>query len=651
MSNTYNVFTEQNFAPDEAKKIGIYKSNGERVAGMTIPNSFRLDKSNLGLKKYSFGCISDLHMCSSSGDGNTVTDLTRAIEYFKENGCAFTCFCGDFSYSGTIPEMQLFKSTIDKIIDDTMPLYAISGNHEGLRADCEEIVEDYTGHPLYYKFEYGDDVFVFVGTVGNRKEVVLNTSELQWLYNTLEENRNKRVFLFQHVRPTDASRNALSIYGNNIWAGTEKTIFESMVKHYKNVIFFHGHSHVKLFYQYTGENANYDSEFGMWSIHVPSISCPRYLGSDGTTILEETGSEGYICDVYQNGIVIRGRDFELGLDLPIAQYQFLTNLSTIEANGYVDTTGRINTSGDSYSIAYNLENVSISNSKICNHSVSDDVALIGANYKYQSIIEIENGLTLESISILMGGSDVTSSYYDSGVIKIPSVIGDLVINATANVPTGDVYYNVTTTLNNSTIDPGDISTVAENTSYSATVTANSGYTISSIYVEMNGEDISSTVVDGNLIRISSVTGNVSIVVTTKKDSSDDSGNVGTDDSGNTVIYLSKLDSSYPDVTLHNGNNNAVFYIKADTLCFVEFIDSDIYVSGNTIYLKSKTSSYTALKYKIVDGVVGSSAYKTYSITNSSFAATDSSITNILYSTVDLYSDSTMETVEFAKNLE
>ena len=56
-----------------------------------------------------------------------------------------------------------------------------------------------------------------------------------------------------------------------------------------------------------------------------------------------SGSEGYLVDVYENGILLRGRDFAKGEWMPIATYWIDTTLQTVEAGTYKDPMGTITT--------------------------------------------------------------------------------------------------------------------------------------------------------------------------------------------------------------------------------------------------------------------------------------------------------------------
>lgn len=81
-------------------------------------------------------------------------------------------------------------------------------------------------------------------------------------------------------------------------------------------------------------------------------------------------------------------------------------------------------------------------------------------------------------------------------------IGNLVLDT-------NVYYTITNTLTQCTTNNSATQAV-QGGSYSATITAKSGYELSSVKVTMGGTDISSTAVSGGKITIANVTGNIVI---------------------------------------------------------------------------------------------------------------------------------------------
>lgn len=330
-------FIPQNIAPPSAKRIGLYNAKGERIIG--IPLGY-LAFPVAGSKLYSFGALSDVHLQYDTA----MEDFQKALTYLNNTeNVAFICICGDLTADGNDAQLTTYKNAVNSYSPNT-PVYTMMGNHD-VRLNLMDSMQNYTGKPNYFSISYGNDVFIFVGNVADWTTAVLSTAELQWLYETLEANRNKRCFLFEHIRPTNGCGNALGLYkrdGITDWGGTTGAVFESLLAHYKNVVFFHGHSHLKFYLQEYDELANYDFIRGTHSVHIPSLAAPRDdVDGDGNADQIYEGSEGYVVDVYENGIHLRGRDFVKGEFLPIASYWLDTTLQTIPAGSYTDSTGTI----------------------------------------------------------------------------------------------------------------------------------------------------------------------------------------------------------------------------------------------------------------------------------------------------------------------
>lgn len=309
----YTDFIPENVAPKNVRRIGIYNEQGFRVGQIPLDS---LTFPDAGAKLYSFGALSDVHL----GDSTSTADFTAALKFLSTE-TDFICISGDLVHDGNnTSQYSEYKSLVDT--HASVPVYACTGNHDGYNTSIESVISSYTGQPLYYTITHGSDVFVFVGCKADSAGSLFTSAELTWLANTLEANKNKRVFLFQHVRPDDACGNALGIYRYDCWGGTEQTTFENLLRQYPNIIFFHGHSHLKFDLQKYSDLANIDKYFGCWSVHVPSITVPRSSASsvDTTRVELYAESEGYIVDVYKTGIHLRGRDFIKGEYLPIASY-------------------------------------------------------------------------------------------------------------------------------------------------------------------------------------------------------------------------------------------------------------------------------------------------------------------------------------------
>ena len=332
----YNGLIVQNCAPLKATTIAVYNSTGERI-GFTDVGILKANET--GEKLYSFAAISDTHI----GSKTSVDDLQTALTFFEnDSDIKFTTVCGDLSLGGTEDNLNLYKSTVDAYA--TKPVYAISGNHE-TNATFAPLAMDslqaYTGQDLYYSFTYNDDVYIMLGIYSLYDNLEFAEGELQWLYEILEENRNKRCFLFLHLFPRDGSGDAVDLdLEGDMLNNTQGQVFYSLLSHYSNIVYFHGHSHQKFELQEYNRMNTYDNIFGCHSIHVPSLAYPKHI-SEGKLISDYDASEGYVVDVYTNSIILKGRDFVSGKFLPIASYALNTEIKNVAENTYYDSTGTI----------------------------------------------------------------------------------------------------------------------------------------------------------------------------------------------------------------------------------------------------------------------------------------------------------------------
>lgn len=356
-------------------KIGITKLTAENIASSNVSNLAIFDGTtkvgivdvekmrvkNLGAKLYSFGMLSDIHI--NTNDNNAST-FYKALEYFKNQGCSFVCVSGDLTNTGfymyesddTIDEINWYDNTqfaeYKRICElyQNMPVYGMCGNHESYVKPITENLadlEEFTGHGLTFTISQGNDVFIFVGQ--SEENTPMSYDSYDWLGDRLEENKNKRCFVFIHPyidasdsgNPLGLHRTPLFNYVTVSKHGYDKSTFANLMASYPNAILFHGHSHMKFENQEIVRNANYSTALGFKSVHVPSTAYCRNISS-GAMVNEEI-AQGYMVDVYAKHIVLKGYDFTSNKEVPIAQYCIDTTLQTIAPNTYTDSTGTITT--------------------------------------------------------------------------------------------------------------------------------------------------------------------------------------------------------------------------------------------------------------------------------------------------------------------
>lgn len=522
MATNFTDLIKNNVAPYSASKIGVYASDGSRVGEIPL-GSF---KPNYGERLYRFGLLSDVHNEESQSTENAQDFINALTELNNKESIEFICITGDltqYSHStGNIAtEMTLYQNNLNAA-GVNKPVYVTTGNH-----DCPGSTDvDYT--TFYQKAGLSDiapssgatasyevtkthttsggttvtDHFLFLTM--RRYEFTSSTyydADITWLGNKLEAYKNDRCFVFTHMFFPDYAGNLNRIYPSGNWlSGPQLTSLKNLIDSYPRSYWFSGHSHWKWYLQKYQDKANIypTSNSGRttgWAVHIPSCASP--IDSDGSSrVSMPLQSEGGVVDVYEDYVDIRGIEFKGPGDsnynmkyIPVAQYRLYT-----EAGVEPSTP---------WNITYYSNNVTLS---------SYD-STVSRNAPLHITVTPNSGFAISSLTVEMGGVDVTDTAVSGTTISIASVTGDVVITVSAV----SADYTVSYTLNES-VSSNTTTGVVSGSAYSTTITQNSGYKVTGITVTMGGTNLSSTAVSVNngvhIINISNVTGDIVITVET-----------------------------------------------------------------------------------------------------------------------------------------
>lgn len=337
MSYIYPHLISQNIAPKGAKKISVYK-DGAKICSIPLG---RLNPP-LGTIRYSFGLISDTHLCPETSDGVMVaTRLDNALTWFERQGASFVTHCGDmvnvgFEYpKGTYNPVQFEQYKSIRESHPNLPIYASAGNHESYNAnicDYEDEYKYYTGHDIRFTVEHDGDVFIFMGMPKTATLYVdggtLPVPELAWLSNQLTTNANKRCFVFIHPYMDDDSGDTLDKNPNDLLpVGYVYNQIKTALVNHGRAILFHGHSHFMPSMQELDEMTNYTGKNGFPSVHVSSLGWAAYVNASGEYIKDTSEGYGALVDVYDDCIVINGRDFVRNEWSPLGTFKIDTDHS------------------------------------------------------------------------------------------------------------------------------------------------------------------------------------------------------------------------------------------------------------------------------------------------------------------------------------
>lgn len=314
---------ETHFIPQNILLSGYVEVyNGSNFIGKVKANG--RETPNLGEKLYSVGALSDIH-----ADETNKARLKKALEYFNNvEKVAFTCISGDLTNTGTEAELQAVGQYL-KEYSPTRPVYVVTGNHD-LQALTSaapfDYMRPYTGQDLYYTVPMKDDVFIMFGMSGwysYTRTSIFSEEALDWLEDTLNANKGKRCFVFEHCTRFDGSGKPSDWPAptGEILLGDAGERFKSLMSQNTKGVWFHGHTHLDFECQKKSAIAVYDRLYGCHSVHIPSLAGVRTLNSDGTGYDGSANKGlGYVIDVYPNHIVLRGLDFVADKFVPIATY-------------------------------------------------------------------------------------------------------------------------------------------------------------------------------------------------------------------------------------------------------------------------------------------------------------------------------------------
>lgn len=173
-------------------------------------------------------------------------------------------------------------------------------------------------------------------------------NSLIWLKEIIENNTDKKIYVFTHHSLPNKVGNSAGIpqngdwqyadiskagdltpdglnKGSNMLTGIEYWFLNKLNNKYKNVIWFSGHSHISWDvdchfvnkdyeivsptkqnkFIYSKANNNYKT-VSAWNVALPSMSKPRYIGTNGKSSRLYDDAELGIMEIYENGVKIKG---------------------------------------------------------------------------------------------------------------------------------------------------------------------------------------------------------------------------------------------------------------------------------------------------------------------------------------------------------
>ncbi len=278
-------------------------------------------------KPVEFQVISDIHITNNDAHIHDVHFGAVMKEISAVSPGSIGIFIvGDMANTGNEAEYIQMKRIYDNA-GKLPPLFMAIGNHDlynGSAEDQNRLFLKYAVLPdgknpesPHYDFWLKGFHFVFLGNdqLVRGVDTTLSENTLKWLKNTLDERRDGKrpIFLFIHQSLYDTV--AGSLPGQN-WNGVANDAeFRDVIFRYPEIVMFNGHSHWTM-----------DSERNIWheddKPYIFNTASTAYLWTSYNIVTGENldGSQGYYIYLYDDKIIVRGRDFERGQWIPAAQY-------------------------------------------------------------------------------------------------------------------------------------------------------------------------------------------------------------------------------------------------------------------------------------------------------------------------------------------
>ena len=375
-----------------------------RLKSDTDEHTIDIVKEKITLKKflkkenflYSFGLLSDVHIDNNydadySDKAMSDEDYRNALRFLEDEGVNFIAYCGDMTTNNRNAEAD-YQMLAECLKESHVPNYIIKGNHDAGQGYFDEYVSETSRFTVPYK----DDLFIFVGNGSNTgTNAGMTQSRIDYIRGIIEDNPDRRLFLMYHqfIRGYGSGDGTGGLYsGRTIGDDPNNALtneFIELVTSTPNLIFCHGHSHIRFNVQDTCPTANYYHVDGeCHNIHVPSCARPRIINESGSLESYYEGSEGYKVDVYSDKVIFKAIDFTTNSYMP--EYNQVVNLAAVAAeyDSIPNPTLYIDTENGSIAADGTIQDISGNNYPITayNTSILDDGA-IAFNIDNKSYLE------------------------------------------------------------------------------------------------------------------------------------------------------------------------------------------------------------------------------------------------------------------------
>lgn len=357
-TTTVRAMSDNSIIPQDARGLKIFTLYGTTElpyhGTVYFPEEYAFDDP--GTPLYTFPVISDTHaeyLPNNDFYGTYNWPLTRALTDIKKfcpsaNGVFIN---GDVTNNGIENEYKELQKILTNVYGSGSepPVFIANGNHDcwgNSPTQAQELFIKYAGtlqtkvavDKVYYDYWLGTDYhFIFLGdedtspnfTVNKGLNAIISDTQFTFLDNELQESRNKgaRTFVFLHQSLYET---VSGTYSDNPWNGIGTSGDDSndaIANKFRSIMDKHcseGDSDIFLFGAHTHCSLDFANNYRPATDKLPHNFNTAGIANTKSDYYNNKvtyfNSQGYILEVYEDKVVLKGRNFRDSKWMPSANY-------------------------------------------------------------------------------------------------------------------------------------------------------------------------------------------------------------------------------------------------------------------------------------------------------------------------------------------
>jgi len=237
----------------------------------------------------SFSAVSDIHVESNNPKPyNVFYDVLKGLKSGGDNDAVV--FLGDNTMNGQTIENLFFYSAV-RAMKPAERNFVVMGNHDigngegDYKKFCTEFIlnnrfclgNDISKKPYYYEVVNGCYMIFLASEDLAVNDCFMTEEQLVWLEGVLDEAEEKgsNIFVFNHHPLYQLT-------------GVETDALAELLNDYENLLYLYGHTHKEL------DADSFGVQGGVNTVNVPRATAE---------------GNGVVVEVYEDEVVVRGRDF------------------------------------------------------------------------------------------------------------------------------------------------------------------------------------------------------------------------------------------------------------------------------------------------------------------------------------------------------